>query len=143
MEQIIPGMSAEVSEVVSEQLTAVSVRSGLVSAYSTPSMLALMENASVTAIQKSLIKGQTSVGVEVSVKHLAATPVGMRVHARAEVLSVDGRRVTFKLEAWDAKEKIGEGTHTRAIVDAAKFKEKVGQKLRSKETSAKPTQTEG
>jgi fluoroacetyl-CoA thioesterase len=131
MEELKPGMSAEVSEFVSEQLTAVSVRSGLVSAYSTPSMLALMENASVTTIQKSLSKGLTSVGVEIHVKHLAATPVGVRVHARAEVLAIDGRRVTFKVEAWDPKEKIGEGTHTRVIVDATKFKEKLGQKLRT------------
>jgi fluoroacetyl-CoA thioesterase len=131
MEELKPGMSADVSEFVSEQLTAVSVRSGLVSAYSTPSMLALMENASVTTIQKSLSKGLTSVGVEIQVKHLAATPVGVRVHARAEVLTIDGRRVTFKVEAWDPKEKIGEGTHTRVIVDATKFKEKLGQKLRT------------
>jgi fluoroacetyl-CoA thioesterase len=131
MEELKPGLSAEVSEFVTEQLTAVSVRSGLVSAYATPSMLALMENASVTAIQKSLSKGQTSVGVEVTVKHLAATPVGVRVRARAEVLAIDGRRVTFKVEAWDPQEKIGEGTHARVIVDAARFKDKVEQKLRS------------
>ena len=106
-------------------------------------MLALMENASVTAIQKSLSKGQTSVGVELSVKHLAATPVGMRVHARAEVLAIGGRRVMFKVEAWDTKEKIGEGTHTRVVVDALRFKERVGQKLRSKEPSEKPSQTDG
>ena len=131
MEELKIGLSAEVSEFVTEQLTAVSIRSGLVSAYATPSMLALMENASVTAIQKSLSKGQTSVGVEVSVKHLAATPVGVRVRARAEVLAIDGRRVTFKIEAWDPQEKIGEGTHVRVIVDAARFKDKVEQKLRA------------
>ena len=131
MEELKPGLSAEVSEFVSEQLTAVSVRSGLVSAYATPSMIALMENASVTTIQKCLSKGQTSVGVEVNIKHLAATPVGVRVRARAEVLAIDGRRVTFKVEAWDPKEKIGEGTHARVIVDAARFKDRVEQKLRS------------
>ncbi|MEW5718262.1 MAG: thioesterase family protein [Chloroflexota bacterium] len=131
MEELKVGLSAEVSEFVSEQLTAVSVRSGLVSAYATPSMLALMENASVTAIQKSLSKGQTSVGVEVNVKHLAATPVGVRVRARADVIAIEGRRVTFKVEAWDPTEKIGEGTHTRVIVDAARFKDKVEQKLRA------------
>jgi fluoroacetyl-CoA thioesterase len=131
MEELKLGLSAEVSEFVSEQLTAASVRSGLVSAYATPSMLALMEHASVTAIQKCLSKGQTSVGVEVHAKHLAATPVGVRVRARAEVIAIDGRRVTFKVEAWDPKEKIGEGTHTRVIVDAARFKDKVEQKLRT------------
>lgn len=131
MEELKLGLSAEVSEFVSEQLTAVSVRSGLVSAYATPSMIALMEHASVATLQKCLSRGQTSVGVEVNVKHLAATPVGVRVHARAEVIAIDGRRVTFKVEAWDPKEKIGEGTTARVIVDAARFKDKVEQKLRT------------
>lgn len=131
MEELKIGLRAEASEFVSEQLTAVSVRSGLVSAYATPSMIALMENASVIAIQKCLSKGQTSVGAEVHVHHLAATPVGMRVHARAEVIAIEGRRVTFKVEAWDPREKIGEGTHTRVIVDAARFKDKVERKLRA------------
>lgn len=130
MEELKIGLSAEASEFVSEQLTAASVRSGLVSAYATPSMIALMEKASVTAIQKCLSKGQTSVGVEVQVNHLAATPVGVRVRARAEVIAIEGRRVTFKVEAWDPHEKIGEGTHTRVIVDAARFKERVERKLR-------------
>lgn len=131
MEELKVGMSAEATEFVSEQLTAVSVRSGLVSAYATPSMIALMEHASVNAIQKSLSKGLTSVGAEVSVKHLAATPVGVRVRARAEVIGIEGRRVTFKIEAWDPHDKIGEGTHTRVVVDAARFKDKIEQKIRA------------
>ena len=75
MEELKPGLSAEVSEHVTEQLTAVSVRSGLVTSYATPSMIALMENASVVALQKCLARGQTSVGTEINVKHIAATPV--------------------------------------------------------------------
>lgn len=130
MQELKIGLIGEASEFVSEQLTAVSVRSGLVSAYATPSMIALMENASVIAIQKSLHKGQTSVGAEVNIKHLAATPVGVRVRARAEVIAIEGRHITFKIEAWDPQEKIGEGTHTRVIVDSARFKDKVEQKLR-------------
>ncbi len=130
MEELKPGLFAEATEFVSEQLTAVSIRSGLVSAYATPAMVALMENASVLAIQKCLGKGQTSVGFEVNIHHIAATPVGVRVRARAEVIAVEGRRVTFKVEAWDPHEKIGEGTHTRVIVDAARFKAKVEQKFR-------------
>jgi predicted thioesterase len=131
MEELKPGLTAEVSEFVSEQLTAASVRSGLVSAYATPAMLALMENASVIVIQRCLSRGQTSVAVESHVKHIAATPVGVRVRARAEVIAVDGRRVTLKVEAWDPKEKIGEGTHTRVIVDSARFKDKLGKKIRA------------
>lgn len=131
MEELKTGVSAEVSEFVTEQLTAASVKSGLVSAYATPSMCALMENASIVAIQKCMPKGKTTVGVEVCVRHIAATPVGMRVRARAEVIEIDGRRIVFKVEAWDPKEKIGEGTHTRMMVDAARFKEKFEMKMRA------------
>lgn len=131
MEELKTGTSAEVSEFVTEQLTAASVKSGLVSAYATPSMCALMENASVAALKSVLPKGKTTVGVEIHIKHIAATPVGMRVHARAEVIEIDGRRIVFKVEAWDPQEKIGEGTHTRVIVDAARFKEKFEMKMRA------------
>lgn len=130
MEELKPGLVGEVSEFVTEQLTAASIKSGLVSAYATPAMTALMENASVLAIQKFLPKGYTSVGAELCVKHLAPTPVGVRVHARSQVVSVDGRKVTFQVEAWDHQEKIGEGTHIRVIVDAARFKDKIEKKLK-------------
>lgn len=131
MEELRVGLTAEVSEFVTEQLTAASVKSGLVSAYATPAMCALMENASVAALKPALPKGQTTVGTELNIKHIAATPVGVRVRARAEVISIDGRRIVFKVEAWDPKEKIGEGTHTRMLVDAARFKEKFEKKMRS------------
>ncbi len=128
MENLQLGLIGESSQVVTDQLTAALYGSGLVPAFATPAMVALMENASVAAIQKHLGAGQTSVGVEVNVKHLAATPVGMRVRARSEVTAVDGRRVSFKVEAWDEREKIGEGTHQRVIVDDARFKERMAQK---------------
>ncbi len=128
MENLQPGLIGESSQVVTDQLTAALYGSGLVPAFATPAMVALMENASVAAIQKHLGAGQTSVGVEVNVKHLAATPVGMRGRARSEVTAVDGRRVSFKVEAWDEREKIGEGTHQRVIVDDARFKERMAQK---------------
>ena len=107
-------MSGEARRVVREQDTAAKLGSGLASAYSTPSMVALMENASVAAIAPEMSVGQTSVGIEISVKHVAPTPVGMHVRARAVLLKIDGSRVKFKLEAWDDKERIGEGVHTRA-----------------------------
>lgn len=129
MEEIKPGLFGESTQKVTKEVTAASFDSGLVPAFATPAMVALMENASVNAIQKNLPAGQTSVGIEVSVKHLAATPVGMSVRARAEVLSVDGRRVSFKVEAWDDREKIGEGTHQRMIVDEARFNERIKQKV--------------
>ncbi|MBI2857726.1 MAG: thioesterase family protein [Chloroflexi bacterium] len=131
MDQIQPGMVGEIGEVVTEDLTAGAKGSGLVPAYATPAMVDLMEKASIVAMKKSMGPGQTSVGTEVNVKHLAATPIGMRVRARSEVTAVEGRRVTFKVEAWDDKEKIGEGTHGRAVVDDARFRDRLSQKAKS------------
>ena len=128
MDELKPGLVGEAKEVVTEKLTAAAYASGLVPAFATPAMIALMENASVDAIQKALQAGQTSVGIEISIKHLAATPLGMNVRARSEVTGVEGRRVTFKIEAWDDKEKIGEGTHQRMVVDEARFNERIKQK---------------
>jgi fluoroacetyl-CoA thioesterase len=128
MEGLQLGMSGEVSTVVTDQDTAARVRSGLVEALSTPSMIGLMESASVAAIQPHLKGGQACVGIEVAVKHLAATPVGMRVRARATLVEIDGGRLKFKVEAWDDKELIGEGYHVRAIVDATRFESRLKQK---------------
>jgi fluoroacetyl-CoA thioesterase len=122
------GMSGEMSSVVKEQDTAAKIGSGLVAAYSTPSMIAMMENASVAAIRPCLSDGQTSVGVEVEIKHLAATPVGMEVRARASLIEIDGKRLKFHVEAWDDKEKIGEGFHVRAVVDTFRFEQRLKQK---------------
>jgi fluoroacetyl-CoA thioesterase len=80
-----------------------------------------MEEAARSSVDSKLDQGQMSVGVNLNVSHLAATPVGMRVSARAELVAVDGRRLTFKVEAYDEKEKIGEGTHTRAIINLERF----------------------
>jgi fluoroacetyl-CoA thioesterase len=128
MEELKPGLIGEAEMVVTEQVTAASAGSGLVPVFATPWMIALMENASVNAIQKCFAAGQTSVGIHVSISHLAATPIGMRVRARAQVTAVEGRRVSLQVEAWDEKEKIGEGTHVRAVIDEKKFMDKVAQK---------------
>jgi len=125
------GMSGEVNRVVTDQDTAARLGSGLVEAYSTPSMVALMEGASVAAIQAHLREGQTSVGIEVAVKHLAATPVGMRVRARASLLEINGDRLKFQVDAWDDKEKIGEGLHVRAVLDAARFDQRLKRKAQN------------
>lgn len=128
-EELKPGLVGEAEAIVTDQLTAASAGSGLVPVFATPWMIALMEHASANAIQKFYGDGQTSVGIQVSISHLAATPIGMRVQARAQVTAVDGRRVSFHVEAWDEKEKIGEGTHVRAIIDEKKFMERVMQKI--------------
>ncbi len=129
LEDIKAGMIGEADETVSTARTASYFGSGLVAAYGTPAMIALMENAAVSALQKYLGPGQTSVGTEVCIKHLAATPVGMHAHARATVTSVDGRQVQFQVEAWDDREKIGEGTHTRFVVDEARFNDRLQKKV--------------
>ena len=128
MSELKPGLVGESTAVVTDALTAASYGSGLVSAFATPAMIALMENASVSAIQPYLSAGQTSVGTEINVKHLAATPVGMHVCARAELTAVEGRRFSSRVHAWDDKEKIGEGTHVRAIIDDARFAERLAKK---------------
>ncbi|HEX7587435.1 MAG TPA: thioesterase family protein, partial [Anaerolineae bacterium] len=128
MGELVPGLIGESTTVVTDASTAASYGSGLMAVFATPAMIALMENASVVAIQPHLSAGQTSVGIQVNITHLAATPIGMHVRARAQVTAVDGRRVSLDVQAWDDKEKIGEGTHIRAIVDEARFKERVAQK---------------
>jgi predicted thioesterase len=100
--------------------------------YGTPMMIYLMEVAAADAIAKYLPQGWGSVGAVVNVKHLAATPVGFTVTARAEVVSVNDRLVNFTVEAHDGVEKIGEGTHTRGVINLerfeARFRTKAGQK---------------
>jgi fluoroacetyl-CoA thioesterase len=128
--EITIGIVGENSELVTAENTAARWGSGLVAGFSTPAMVALMENAAFAATKDLLPKGQTTVGVEVNIKHLAATPVGMTVRARAELLQVDGRKLLFKVEAWDDAEKIGEGTHARFIVDVARFDKRMAEKTK-------------
>jgi predicted thioesterase len=122
------GLTAERTAVVSPALTAPSMGSGSLEVYATPAMIALMEAAAVAAIDPLLPPGQASVGIALEIRHLAATPAGGRVHAQAEVTRLDGRKVSFQVRAWDEHELIGEGTHTRFIVDSRRFVEKVNQK---------------
>jgi len=123
-----PGLTGEIDRIVTGADTAATYGSGLVPVLSTPHLIALMESASQTAVQPYLAEGQTSVGVHVDMRHLAATPVGMRVRVRAELLEVDGRRLRFHVEAWDEVEKVGEAHHERFIVDEARFMRRVSEK---------------
>ena len=97
---------------------------------STPNMILGLERASRNAVLPMLDPGYDTVGTHVDVYHLAATPVGMTVTFRTEITSVDDRRVNFKVEAFDEKEKIAEGTHQRFIVNAARFAARVQEKAR-------------
>jgi predicted thioesterase len=96
----------------------------------TPVMILIMENAALNAIRPFLDEGESAVGTAVDVKHLAATPVGHEVRATAEVVSVEGRRVDFKVWASDGKEEIGSGTHQRVVIDLRSFNERLAKKSR-------------
>jgi fluoroacetyl-CoA thioesterase len=121
MSPLTPGLSAELQITVSETDTASQWGSGLVPVFSTPALVGLMEAAAVKALAGALEPGQTSVGGHIDVHHLAATPVGMTVRARAELTAIEGRKLTFQIEAWDAVEKIGAALHERFVIDTAKF----------------------
>jgi predicted thioesterase len=114
---IAPGLVGESRTVVDALMLADFIGSGILEVYSTPSMIGLMENAACQAVDGLLPNGQTTVGTRLDVRHLAATPIGVEVRARAELLEVDGRKLVFQVEAFDPQEKIGAGTHERAIVD--------------------------
>jgi predicted thioesterase len=122
-------ITATVEETVTESNTALSVGSGSLKVYATPAMLALMEKASCEAIYSILAEGETSVGTLLNVKHLAATPVGMKVSATATLVERDGRKLVFEVTASDESGIIGEGLHERFIVGAERFTEKTYSKL--------------
>lgn len=128
MDKIKPGLTGEVREKVTENNTARAYGSGGVNVYATPAMIGLMENAALSAVDPLLPEGQATVGIAVSVRHLAATPVGMQVTAKAYLKEVDGRRLVFKVEAFDEKEKIGEGEHERFVINLEKFLDKAMRK---------------
>lgn len=127
--EISVGMKAEASTLVEREDTAVEVGSGSLLVYATPCMVALMEGAACEAIREAVPEDKTTVGIELSITHKAATPVGMTVRAEAEVTAVDGNIITFQISAFDEKDKIGEGTHKRALISTQKFLDKTYSKL--------------
>jgi fluoroacetyl-CoA thioesterase len=131
LEEIAPGLASECQLLVEEENTAIHLGSGNVSALATPEMIRWMEKASVAAVDPLLPEGYKTVGILVNVRHLAATPMGMKVRVRAELVEVDGRRLVFRVEAHDEVEKVGEGEHHRMIIDAKRFGEKVSKKRES------------
>lgn len=128
MEPLKPGLTGEKTLIVEERHTASHLGSGGVPVYATPMMILAMEEAALGAVDPLLGPGRATVGYHLDVKHLAATPLGMRVTAKAELVAVDGKMLTFRVEAYDERDKIGEGTHVRAIIDVERFKEKMEKK---------------
>jgi len=125
MRNIEPGTFAETEIEVNDETLASRWGSGIVEVFSTPAMIGLMENAAEKAVRPFLEEGETTVGTRVEVKHLAPTPRGMKVKATATLLKVEGRRLVFKVEAWDEAERIGEGEHERFVVDRTRFMNRV------------------
>ena len=125
-----PGLVGEAQTVVVPENTAQHMGSGHVAVFATPAMIALMEQAAVAAVTPHLPPGWQTVGVHVDVHHLAATPLGLTVTARAELLKVEGRRLTFRVTAHDDQELIGEGTHQRVLIDLERFQARVAAKER-------------
>ncbi len=131
MEAIKPSLSGHAEIVVGDEHTAPSIGSGRIAVLATPVMINLMEAAALDAIEHLLEPGHQSLGTHLDVSHVAATPVGMRARATAEVTGVDGNRVAFRLEAHDEADLIGEGNHTRVVVNVARFDQRVARKLSS------------
>jgi predicted thioesterase len=129
--QFPTGLAGEAVTTVVPELTARHLGSGTVSVFATPEMVRLMERAAVNALAPHLAAGQQSVGVMVNVKHLAATPMGATVTARAELTGIDGRRLVFRVSAHDGTDLIGEGAHERALIDLARFEARVAAKAQS------------
>jgi len=119
-----PGLSAQAETVVEMKDTAKAVASGLAEVYATPMMIALMEKAAYTAVQPQLPEGYSTVGIHISTSHLAATPVGIKVWAKATLVETDGRRLKFDIEAFDERDKIGEARHERFIIEERRFTKK-------------------
>ncbi len=108
--------------------TAMAFGSGSIEVFATPLMIGLMENSALNAVDNKLPEGFSTVGINVNVDHIAATPVGMMVKSEATLIAIDGKKLTFKVEAFDEEKMIGKGTHTRFIVDSEKFNNKVNKK---------------
>lgn len=128
--ELKPGLRGTSTVVVAEENTAAHFGAGGVHVFGTPMMIGLMENAAFSAIQPLLPDGQSSVGTRVNISHLAATPIGMRVTATAELIEVDGRRLVFRVEAHDEKELIGEGQHERFIITLDRFLSRIDEKAK-------------
>ena len=127
--ELRPGLEGRAETAVELADTALEVGSGSLLVYATPCMVALMEGAACEAIEAGLSEGETTVGIELNLKHTAATPVGLEVRAEAEVTAVEGKIITFRITAYDEAGVIGEATHKRACVNTQKFLDRTYAKL--------------
>ena len=125
-----PGLKGSADLLVGVEHTAPRVGSGRVPVLATPVMINVIEAAALAAVEHLLPAGHQSLGIRLDVRHFAATPVGMRIRATAELTGIDGRRLLFRVEAHDEKEPIGDGSHERVVVNVARFDQRVQNKLK-------------
>ena len=128
MKPVPVGAKGKFEQIVETKHLASEIDSSLAAVLSTPTMVAMMEQAAIEAIKPFLDAGESSVGMTIEVSHTAATPPGHRARAEAEVTKVEGRRLEFSVRAFDDVEQIGSGTHRRAVIDAAKFNDRLKTK---------------
>ena len=119
------GLTKTIKLVVTEDTTAEKVGSGSLPVFSTPSMLAAMEKASLQAVEDYLDYGETTVGIMANIKHLAATKIGDVVEVKSEVINVEGKKISFNIKAFSSDKLIGEGIHDRFVVNSEKFMKKL------------------
>ncbi len=124
MQPVQPGLEAELTIATTPDMGITHLGKDVPSFYSTPSMISLMEQTAIKAMTPYLDPGEQTVGVQVNVSHIAPTPIGMMVTARAKLVEIKGRRLVFAVEAYNEKEKIGEGTHERVVIDIERFTKK-------------------
>jgi predicted thioesterase len=129
--RLAPGLKGATELVVAAEHTAPHVGSGRVPVLATPVVINMLEAAALAAVEHLLPAGYQSLGTELNVRHFAATPVGMRVWAEAEVVAVEGRTLRFRVSARDEREPISEGTHERVIVNVARFDRRMEEKARA------------
>jgi predicted thioesterase len=127
-EPLVPGLTGEATVVVDEAMLAVSLGSGSIKVYGTPALVALLERAAVAAVENALSEGSTTVGVRIETTHVAPSPLGALIRARAELVAVEGRKLTFQIEAFDEVEKIAEASHDRVVVDGARLEARANAK---------------
>ncbi len=123
------GLKNTVAQIVTENDTALAVGSGSLKVLATPKMLALIEKAAADLVEKNLPRELTSVGISLDVKHIAPTPIGLKIRAEVEIVEMDGRKIIFDVAAFDEVEKIGSGRHERFIVEREKFQRKADKKV--------------
>ncbi len=126
LEKVSVGIPGEIVITVAMDMTVKHFLSTMPAVYATPVMILHMEEVSTASIAGLLPQGYVSVGMEVNVRHLAATPVGRAVRVTSRVRQVDAKSVLFDVEAWDGDRKIGDGTHRRGVIDVAAFEKRFG-----------------